>query len=174
MSMGNTPNAERYVLEADAMRRRQLRSALLHGSSRTWREHRRVWPAVSVGIVVAAVIVAGLAVQDALRQEEQKQNEQKQQQREQVQQQEQQRKQQGREQKQRRQQREEERRREQQQKQQQKQQQEQAQSPQPSPAALSGTTSDGGYPGALANVTRGGCILPAMAECRGSAMTSGT
>ncbi len=65
------PNAERYVLEADVMRRRQLRSALLHGSRRTWREHRRVWPAVVVGIVVAAVIIAAMAVGDAVRKTQQ-------------------------------------------------------------------------------------------------------
>lgn len=63
--MGGTPNAEKYVLEADAMRRRQLRSALLHGSRRTWREHRRVWPAVVIGVIVAAVVVAAIAVVDA-------------------------------------------------------------------------------------------------------------
>ncbi|HET8684453.1 MAG TPA: hypothetical protein VFM54_21655, partial [Micromonosporaceae bacterium] len=39
-----TPNAERYLLEADSLRRRQLRSALLHGSTRVWRERRRIWP----------------------------------------------------------------------------------------------------------------------------------
>ena len=65
-----TPNAERYVLEADAMRRRQLRSALLHGSTRTWRERRRVWPAVVAGIIVAAVIVAAMGVTGAFRQEQ--------------------------------------------------------------------------------------------------------
>ncbi len=65
-----TPNAERYVLEADAMRRRQLRSALLHGSTRTWREHRRVWPAVLVGFIVAAVIVAAMGVTGAFRQQQ--------------------------------------------------------------------------------------------------------
>ncbi|WP_019144288.1 hypothetical protein [Aeromicrobium massiliense] len=65
-ALAGTPNAERYVLEADAMRRRQLRSALLHGSRRTWREHPRTWPAVVIGLVVAAVIVAGLAVAQAL------------------------------------------------------------------------------------------------------------
>jgi flagellar biosynthesis/type III secretory pathway M-ring protein FliF/YscJ len=62
LGMQNTPNAERYVLEADAMRRRQLRSALLHGSQRNWRDHVRTWPAVVVGIIVVGVIVAGLAV----------------------------------------------------------------------------------------------------------------
>jgi hypothetical protein len=78
--MGNTPNAERYVLEADAMRRRQLRSALLHGSRRNWRDHVRTWPAVVVGIVVVAVIVAGLAVSAALKKTEQNQKREQQQQ----------------------------------------------------------------------------------------------
>ena len=65
LGMQDTPNAEKYVLEADAMRRRQLRSALLHGSRRTWREHPRVWPAVVVGIIVVAVIIAGIIVANA-------------------------------------------------------------------------------------------------------------
>lgn len=59
------PNAEKYMLEADVMRRRQLRSALLHGSTRTWREHRSVWPGVVAGVVVSALIIAILAVETA-------------------------------------------------------------------------------------------------------------
>ncbi|MDO9379928.1 MAG: hypothetical protein Q7T56_13870 [Nocardioidaceae bacterium] len=89
-----TPNAEKYVLEADAMRRRQLRSALLHGSDRTWREHRKVWPAVAIGVVVTAVGIAGITMADALqielgnrraqeREQVQQQKEQEQQEREQ-------------------------------------------------------------------------------------------
>lgn len=66
--MAGTPNAEKYVLEADAMRRRQLRSALLHGSRRTWREHRRIWPAIVIGVIAAAVVVAAIAVIGAYRQ----------------------------------------------------------------------------------------------------------
>ncbi|MEJ7634957.1 hypothetical protein [Aeromicrobium sp.] len=77
-AMQNTPNSERYVLEADAMRRRQLRSALLHGSRRTWREHTKIWPAVVVGLIVVAVIVAGLAVVQAFQKTEE--NEKKEQQ----------------------------------------------------------------------------------------------
>lgn len=61
-----TPNAEKYLLEADALRRRQLVSALLHGSTRTWREQRRIWPAVVGGIVVVAVVVAVFGVLKAL------------------------------------------------------------------------------------------------------------
>lgn len=75
---GTTPNAERYLLEADALRRRQLRSALLHGSSRTWREHRRIWPGIVAGIVVVAVILAAFKVVEAFKtaEEEQRQEEQ--------------------------------------------------------------------------------------------------
>ncbi|MBW9208824.1 hypothetical protein KV100_04080 [Mumia sp. zg.B21] len=64
-TLARTPNAEKYVLEADALRRRQLRSALLHGTRRTWREHRSTWPAVLAGVIVVAVIVAGMAVTSA-------------------------------------------------------------------------------------------------------------
>jgi hypothetical protein len=59
------PNAEKYMLEADVMRRRQLRSALLHGSTRTWREHRRVWPGVVAGLVTVGLIIAIIAVKSA-------------------------------------------------------------------------------------------------------------
>ncbi|MGH1565694.1 hypothetical protein [Mumia sp. DW29H23] len=64
-ALARTPDAEKYVLEADALRRRQLRSALLHGTRRTWREHRTTWPAVIAGVIVVAVIVAGMAVTSA-------------------------------------------------------------------------------------------------------------
>lgn len=70
-----TPNAERYLLEADSLRRRQLQSALLHGSARTWRDRRRIWPAVVAGLVVAAVIAAGIAVYGAFRQQQEQQRE---------------------------------------------------------------------------------------------------
>ncbi len=59
------PNAEKYMLEADVMRRRQLRSALLHGSTRTWREHCRVWPGVVAGLVAVGLIIAIIAVKSA-------------------------------------------------------------------------------------------------------------
>jgi hypothetical protein len=60
-----TPNAERHLLDSDNLRRRQLRSALLHGSSRVWRERRRIWPAALGGIIVTAVIAAAIAVYGA-------------------------------------------------------------------------------------------------------------
>ncbi|HEY7044574.1 MAG TPA: hypothetical protein VH419_12970 [Nocardioidaceae bacterium] len=72
----STPNAERYLLEADALRRRQLRSALLHGSSRTWRDQGRIWPGVIAGIVVVTVILASFAVMKAFEKSEELQKEQ--------------------------------------------------------------------------------------------------
>lgn len=81
-----TPNAERYLLEADNLRRRQLRSAMLHGSSRTWRDRRRIWPAVVAGVVLAAIIAAAIAVtgtfqqQQRLREEERRERQEQQQQ----------------------------------------------------------------------------------------------
>ena len=65
-----TPNAERHLLESDDLRRRQLRSALVHGSTRVWRERTRVWPAVIAGVVMAAVIVAALAVYGAFQRQQ--------------------------------------------------------------------------------------------------------
>lgn len=64
-ALARTPGAEKYVLEADSLRRRQLRSALLHGTRRTWREHRSTWPAVIAGVIAVAVIVAAMAVTSA-------------------------------------------------------------------------------------------------------------
>ncbi|MBR8745374.1 ABC transporter permease, partial [Nocardiopsis sp. MG754419] len=60
-----TPHTERYVLQADALRRRQLRAALLYGSSRYWRTRHHVWPSVVVGLIAAALLAAGLVVAGA-------------------------------------------------------------------------------------------------------------
>jgi hypothetical protein len=65
-----TPNAERYLIESDNLRRRQLRTALLHGSGRTWRESRRLWPAVLVGLVAVAIVVASIAVHGAFQRQQ--------------------------------------------------------------------------------------------------------
>jgi len=65
-----TPNAERHLLDSDNLRRRQLRSALLHGSTRVWRERRRIWPSVIGGIIVRAIIAAAIAVYGAFGRQE--------------------------------------------------------------------------------------------------------
>ena len=62
---GGAPDAERHVLAADNLRRRQLRTALLHGSARSWRDRNRVWPAALAGLVLTAVVLAGIAVYSA-------------------------------------------------------------------------------------------------------------
>jgi hypothetical protein len=69
-SFVTTPNAERYLIESDNLRRRQLRTALLHGSGRSWRESSRIWPAVLVGFVVVAVVVAAIAVHGAFQRQQ--------------------------------------------------------------------------------------------------------
>jgi hypothetical protein len=65
-----TPNAEKYVLEADALRRRQLQSALVHGSGQTWRERRRIWPATIGGVTAIVIIVAVVAIVGAFHQQQ--------------------------------------------------------------------------------------------------------
>jgi hypothetical protein len=60
-----TPDAERHALVADSLRRRQLRTAMLHGSGRSWRDRRPAWPAVLAGAVVTAVALAAIAVYSA-------------------------------------------------------------------------------------------------------------
>lgn len=63
--MRRTGQTERYVLQAAALRRRQLRSAFLYGSGRSWRQRQSLWPAALAGLVVVAVIVAIIAVSSA-------------------------------------------------------------------------------------------------------------
>ena len=63
-------DAERHMLESENLRRRQLRSALLHGSGSTWRKRHRVWPAALSGVVVAAVIVAIIGVYGAFQRQQ--------------------------------------------------------------------------------------------------------
>lgn len=65
-----TPNAEQYVLQADALRRRQLRAAILYGSSRYWRRRQAVWPAVIGGLILIALICGGIAVHAAFQKQQ--------------------------------------------------------------------------------------------------------
>lgn len=63
--MHRSGQTEQYVLQAAALRRRQLRSAFLHGSRRSWRQRQALWPGALAGIIVVAVIVAVIAVSGA-------------------------------------------------------------------------------------------------------------
>ncbi len=60
--IGRGPQADRDLLALNALRQRQLRTALLHGSRRDWRDTRRIWPAVVVGLIVIALAVAAISV----------------------------------------------------------------------------------------------------------------
>jgi len=59
-SLGIDP--ERLLLDTAALRRRQLCAAFVHGSARSWRVRRRIWPAAVAGLLIVAVAIAALAV----------------------------------------------------------------------------------------------------------------
>jgi len=65
------PQAERHLLALHALRQRQLRTAFLHGRRRTWRDRRRLWPAVVVGLLMVAVLLAGGSVLAAFQHQQQ-------------------------------------------------------------------------------------------------------
>lgn len=62
MANGLGIDPERLLLDAAALRRRQLCAAFLHGSARSWRVRRRIWPATVAGLLIVAVAMAALAV----------------------------------------------------------------------------------------------------------------
>ncbi|GLZ76497.1 hypothetical protein Afil01_13040 [Actinorhabdospora filicis] len=70
-TMRRTGDSERYILQAAALRRRQLRAAMLYGSSRSWRQRQALWPAALAGIILVAVIVAAVAVTGAFKRQQQ-------------------------------------------------------------------------------------------------------
>lgn len=55
-------DGERRLLEAAALRRRQLCAAFLHGTTRSWRARRRIWPAALAGALLVAIGIAALVV----------------------------------------------------------------------------------------------------------------
>lgn len=77
--MRRTGQTERYVLQAAALRRRQLRAAVLYGSARSWRQRQSLWPAALIGAIVVALIVAAIAVANAFERQRQSELEQEQQ-----------------------------------------------------------------------------------------------
>lgn len=72
MVMRRTGQSERYVLQAAALRRRQLRAAVLYGSARSWRQRQPLWPAALVGAIAIALIVAAIAVANAFEKQKQR------------------------------------------------------------------------------------------------------
>jgi hypothetical protein len=75
MVMRRTGQSERYVLQAAALRRRQLRAAVLYGSARSWRQRQPLWPAALIGVIAVALIVAGIAVKGAFEKQQQREAE---------------------------------------------------------------------------------------------------
>jgi len=65
------PQAERHLLALHSLRQRQLRMAFLHGRRRTWRDRRRIWPAVAIGLLIVALLLAGVSVLAAFRHQQQ-------------------------------------------------------------------------------------------------------
>ncbi|MGI8625409.1 MAG: hypothetical protein ACR2J5_02400 [Geodermatophilaceae bacterium] len=55
-------DSERLLIDTAALRRRQLCAAFLHGSARSWRIRRRIWPAAVSGVLIVAIVIAALAV----------------------------------------------------------------------------------------------------------------
>lgn len=72
MAMRRTGQSERYVLQAAALRRRQLRAAVLYGSARSWRQRQPLWPAALIGAIAVALIVAAIAVANAFEKQQQR------------------------------------------------------------------------------------------------------
>ena len=75
MAMRRTGQSERYVLQAAALRRRQLRAAVLYGSARSWRQRQPLWPAALIGAIAVALIVAAIAVANAFEKQQQREAE---------------------------------------------------------------------------------------------------
>jgi type II secretory pathway component PulL len=56
------PQADRHLLALHALRQRQICTSFLHGRRRTWRDRRRIWPAVVIALALVALIIAGTSV----------------------------------------------------------------------------------------------------------------
>ena len=65
------PHADRNLLALHALRQRHLRTTFLHGRRRTWRDRRRIWPAVIVGVAIIALLIAGISVVAAFQRQQQ-------------------------------------------------------------------------------------------------------
>jgi len=65
------PQSDRHLLALHALRQRQLRTAFLHGRTRSWRDRRRIWPAVLVAVAIVALLIAGISVVAAFQRQQQ-------------------------------------------------------------------------------------------------------
>ena len=60
------PHADRTLLALHTLTGRQLTTAFLHGSSRSWRDRQRIWPAVLFATTILALLLAGESVLTAV------------------------------------------------------------------------------------------------------------
>ena len=60
-------SAQRDLLALHALRQRQLRTAFLYGTRRSWRDRRRIWPAVLVGLTLVGLAIAVISAVAAFR-----------------------------------------------------------------------------------------------------------
>ncbi len=65
------PQADRHLLALHALRQRQICTSFLHGRRRTWRDRRRIWPAVVIALALVALIIAGTSVVAAFQRQQQ-------------------------------------------------------------------------------------------------------
>src|SRR6476659_3391347 len=65
------PQADRHLLALHALRQRQLRTSFLHGRRRTWRDRRRIWPAVIIALALIGLLIAGTSVVVAFQRQQQ-------------------------------------------------------------------------------------------------------
>ena len=69
-SFTSVPTSDGHILALHELRQRQVRVAFLHGRSRSWRERRRIWPAVLTALVIVALLVAATCVLNAFHQQQ--------------------------------------------------------------------------------------------------------
>lgn len=58
---------DKLLLESEALHKRMLLAAAVHGSARSWRDRHRSWPAILLGLAAIVLIVAAIAVTHAFR-----------------------------------------------------------------------------------------------------------
>ena len=69
-SFAAAPPSDGHILALHELRQRQVRAAFLHGGTRSWRERRRIWPAVVAALVILALVVAAACVLNAFHQQQ--------------------------------------------------------------------------------------------------------
>jgi hypothetical protein len=61
----SAPVPAAVAVALSTLRRRQLQAAVMHGRRRSWRDRRRVWPAIVAALAALALVTAATAVVEA-------------------------------------------------------------------------------------------------------------